>query len=388
MTWNEPGPGHDPWNQGGRGKRGDRSIDLPKILNRIKILLGRSSPGSGKPPNLVYGVIVLLLAAWLASGFYTIDAQERGVKLRFGAVVADVGPGLGWHLPWPMGEVEKVNVTKLRQASVQSTLLTKDQNLVDIGLTVQFRVSSAREYLFDVANPDDTLSQTANSILRGIIGNYNVDDVLGNSQQQIADQVKQKLQEVLDSYGCGLYVVDVSLDQVQPPQKVQDAFADAIKAQSDRQTMIDTAQAYAKDRLPQARSQAAQEISDAQSYRTQVVSKAKGDAARFDALLGAYRKSPKLTREQMYIDTLANVLRDSRVIIDGRGGRNGLTLRIDQAGGAGPDVHHALRTSEKSQVPAPAASAQSGSTSSGSSSGQGDQGGSNARSRSRGGYQQ
>ena len=388
MTWNEPGPGHDPWSPGGRGKRGDHNAELTKILKRLKTLLGGSSPGPGKPPNLVYGVIVLLVAAWLVSGFYTIDAQERGVKLRFGAVVADVGPGLGWHLPWPMGNVERVNVTKLRQATIQSTLLTKDQNLVDIGLTVQFRVSSAREYLFDVANPDDTLSQIANSILRRVIGNYNVDDVLGSAQQQIADQVKQKLQEVLDGYGCGLYVVDVSLDQVQPPQKVQDAFADAIKAQSDRQTMIDSAQAYAKDRLPQARSQAAQEISDAQSYRTQVVSKAKGDVARFDALLEAYRKSPKLTRERMYIDTLAEVLHDSRVIIDGRGDHNGLTLRIDQASGALPEVSHGVRSSKKGQVPASAASAHAGSTSDGNSSGQGDHSGSNARSRSRGEYQQ
>lgn len=317
MTWNEPGQGRDPWNQGSKGGRGDSGADLSKLIKKLSKLLGSSPSGPNKPRGLAYGVIVLIVAVWLASGFYTVDEQDRGVKLRFGAVVGNVGPGLGWHLPWPMASVKKVNVTKLRQATIQSTLLTKNRNLVDVGLTVQFRVSSVRKYLFNVADPDDTLNQTAKSVLRHVVSGYDIGDILGGQQEKIADRVKEGLQSILDRYGCGLYLVDVSLSQVQPPDKVQDAFADAIKAQSDQKTLIDAAQTYAKGRLPKARNQAAVTIADAKAYKSQVITKAKGDATRFGALLLEYRRAPKLTRDRMYIETLAEIMHKTRVIVYG-----------------------------------------------------------------------
>lgn len=346
MTWNESGPGRDPWNQGSGKNRGEAGTDLSKLLKGIKKILGSNPSGPNKPRGLAYGVIVLIVAAWLASGFYTIDAQDRGVKLRFGAVVGDVGPGLGWHLPWPMASIKKVNVTKVRQASIQSTLLTKNQNLVDVGLTVQFRVSSVREYLFDVEDPDDTLSQTAKSVLRRVVSHYDISSVLGGQQEKIADDVKEKLQQILDHYGCGLYLVDVSLSQVQPPDKVQDAFADAIKAQSDQKTLVDAAETYAKGRLPKARNQAAKKIAEAKAYRSEVITKAKDDSTRFGALLTEYHKAPKLTRDRMYIETLAEIMRKSRVVVYGSDVPLPITVNIDGKGDQVPGDHREARLNQ------------------------------------------
>ena len=361
MAWNEPGPGHDPWNQGPGGKRGGGPPDLEKLIKRLKSSFGRGPggrPAPGKPLALAVAVLAVL---WLVSGFYTVDAQEQAVVLRFGAISGQSGAGLGWHLPWPIGSVEKVNVTKLRQATTQSTLLTSDRNLVDVGLTVQFRVSSAPDYLFKVQDPDDTLGQAANSTLRSVVATYTVDQVLGSSQKDIATKVMQRLQKTLDGYHCGLHVTDVSLNQVQPPDAVQDAFADAIKAADDSQRMKDSAQAYAQGRLPQARSQAAQLITDAQTYRDRVVSKAQGDTARFDALLNEYRKAPKLTRERMYIDTMGDILKRSRtVLVDS--GKNAPTLHLSLDGGT--QEAQLPPSSGKSSSSAPSKSAKPGAGSS------------------------
>lgn len=389
MTWNEPGPGRDPWNQGPKGSRGEPSADLGKLIKYIRKLLGSSPSGPNKPRGLAYGVIALIVAAWLVSGFYTIDAQDRGVKLRFGAVVGNVGPGLGWHLPWPIASIEKVNVTKLRQASIQSTFLTKNQNLVDVGLTVQFRVSSVRQYLFDVADPDDTLSQTAKSVLRRVVSHYDIADILGDQQEKIADSVKERLQRILDRYGCGLYLVDVSLSQVQPPDKVQDAFADAIKAQSDQRALIEVAQTYAKDRLPQARNQAAEKIANAKSYKSAVIAKAEGSATRFGALLSEYRRAPKLMRDRLYIETLAGIMHKSRVVVYGAGVPPTVMINMGRKARhfpGGRKAPSATQTSGNSQKPAAASGASSGATGNAASTGAGGNGGSsNSRSRNRGG---
>jgi len=376
MAWNEPGPGHDPWNQGPGGKRGGKPPDLEKLLRQLKARLSRGA-GGRTPSPAPLGVIVAVLALlWLGSGFYTVDAQEQAVVMRFGAVSGQAGAGLGWHLPWPIGSVEKVNVTKLRQATTQSTLLTRDDNLVDVGLTVQFRVSSASDYLFNVEDPDDTLSQAANSTLRSVVAGYTVDQVLGGSQKAIAEKVKSDLQQVLNGYRCGLHLTDVSLSQVQPPDPVQDAFADAIKAADDSQRMKDAADAYARDRLPQAHRQADQLIAAARVYRDQVVSKAQGETARFDAQLREYRKSPTLTRQRMYIDTLADILKHGRTVV----------VDSDKSGGATINVHidGAEQATPPSTDSVPAGGSASPKSSNDSSSGSGSGSGSAPRSRDRG----
>lgn len=382
MAWNEPGPGHDPWNQGGGGKRGSQPPDLEKLIRQIKSRFGRGRGGGGRPgtPAPIGIMAVVLFVLWLLSGFYTVDAQEQAVVMRFGEIVGDAGPGLGWHLPWPVGSVATVNVTKLRQATMQNTLITQDRNLVDVSLTVQFKVSSARDYLFGVEDPDDTLSQAANSVLRSVVGQYNVDDVLGSAQRPIAEKVKSSLQQVLDDYHCGLHVTDVSLSQVQPPDAVQAAFADAIKAGDDAQRMRDSADAYAKNRLPEARSQADALVSQAKSYRDTVVSKAEGETARFDALLGAYRKSPELTRQRMYIDTMGEILKHARtVVVDGNGGAT-VNVHVDGAPTETPPPPDSAAPAASGSAAAPDNDAQ-GASSSGSSA----DGDSSSRSRDRGG---
>ncbi|MDN5873597.1 MAG: FtsH protease activity modulator HflK, partial [Sinobacteraceae bacterium] len=248
MAWNEPGSGKDPWEGGssGGGGRGPERSDLEKWLKQLRQRFGGSGKGRGPTGGLVGVAIAAVIVIWLLSGFYTVDAQKRGVVLRFGAIVGVAQPGLSWHAPWPIGSVRIVNVTKLRQASTQSLIMTKDHNLVDVGLTVQFRVSSARAYLFRVANPDDTLTQAAGSVLRSVVAQYRVDAVLGNAQDEIGAKIKQKLQKVLDNYRVGLQVTDVSLTNIHPPKQVQKAFADAIQADNDATKTRNAANAYAQ----------------------------------------------------------------------------------------------------------------------------------------------
>lgn len=374
MSWNEPDPGRDPWNPGPGGKRGGQpSFDLEKLLRDLKARFGsRKRPGHHGPSGNLIGLLVAaVVVVWLLSGFYTVDAQDRAVVMRFGVVTGVQGPGLSWNPSWPIGSVAMVNVTKIRQATTQNTLMTRDHNLVDVGLTVQFRVSSARDYLFGVADPDDTLAQAARSALRSVVAGYDVDAVLGDAQREIADKTRSALQQTVNDYGSGIKVTDVSLSKVQPPDPVQDAFADAIKAGNDAASLENAAEAYAKDRLPRAQGQAAQEIAAAEAYRDQVEADAKGEVARFDALLADYRQAPDATRQRMYIDTLRTVLGHSRtVLVDtGKGGAS-IDLHLD----APPPREPAAGSgNETSMSPAPAASSQ------------GDGDGPDSRSRNRGG---
>lgn len=329
MAWNEPGPGRDPWNRGPQGGgKGPQLPDLPKLLKKLRTLLGLSG-SKGRPPSasLAGLVVVAIVVVWLFSGFYTVDAQERGVVLRFGSIARVAQPGLGWHLPWPVGRVTMVNVTKVRQASTQDTLMTKDHNLVDAGMTIQFRVSSARAYLYHVADPDGTLTQAAKSALRSVVSGYDVDAVLGNAQQEIGIKTRQLLQHTLDEYQTGLQVTDVSLNNVQPPQQVQAAFADAIKAGDDATKLQGAAESYAHARLPRANAQAAEEIAAAHAYADRVVASASGEKARFDAVLAEYQTAPKATRDRLYADALREIIQDNRIVLVGSAG-TAVTLNV------------------------------------------------------------
>lgn len=291
------------------------------------------------------------VVVWLFSGFYTVDAQQRGVLLRFGAVTGVAQPGLGWHMPWPVGEVMLVNVTKLRQASTRGTLVTRDFDLVEVGSTVQFRVSSARAYLFNVANPDDTLAQATKTALRRVVAEYDIDAVLGHAQQEIGVKVKQQLQHILDTYQCGLQVTDLTLNDVQPPQPVQAAFADGIKAQDDARKLRATAEEYAQERLPQANEQADKELAAAQAYSENVMAQARGERARFDAVFDEYRKAPEATRERLYADTLRDILQGNRVVLVS-GSAAHVNVNVTQSGSpASPEAP----ADDKPAAPGPAA---------------------------------
>lgn len=334
MAWNEPGPNRDPWNQGpGGGKRGgDGPPDLDELLRRLKARLGgKKGPrpasgggsGSGLPKGAIGLGIAVIAALWLFTGFYVVDEQERGVVLRFGEYSKTTPPGWGWHAPWPIETKELVNVTQVRQVNDRATMLTKDENIVDVELTVQYRVSSAEQYLFSVDDPDMTLRQATKSAVRETVGRSEMDFILTEGRQAVADRTKQLLQDRLDAYKCGLIVTEVNLQQAQPPEAVQSAFADAIKAREDQQRVKNEAEAYANDRLPRARGAAARQLEEAQAYRDQVVARAEGDASRFSQLVAEYRKAPKVTRDRLYLDTMTQVLSgSSKVLVDTKPGSN------------------------------------------------------------------
>ncbi|HUS24170.1 MAG TPA: FtsH protease activity modulator HflK [Candidatus Binatia bacterium] len=316
MAWNDPpGGGRDPWNQGGRG-----APDLDHMLQRLKGRFKGKGPGKG-PAGLSSGGTGLLVSSvallWILTGFYSVDEQERGVVLRFGAFVAVADPGPRWHLPWPVDEVEKVNVTQLRQATERADLLTRDQNLVDVELKVQYRVSSAEKYLFGVEDPDGTLRQAARSAMGEVVGARSLEALLGQARTEAARLVQQRLQALLDQYGTGLVISEVNMS-AQAPEAVKQAFAEADRAGEDQKRLRNEALAYANDRVPKARGAAARQVAQAQGDRSQRIARAQGDTLRFTQLLGEYRKAPRVTRDRLYLETMSEVLsRATTVIVDG-----------------------------------------------------------------------
>lgn len=354
MAWNEPGSNNrDPWNQNGGGNGGNRGgpggggnqgpPDLDEIIKRFKARLGGKGPrgprgpagAAAQMPKLPGGAVGIALGLigllWVASGFYTIDEQERGVVLRFGAYTVTTEPGLRWHLPWPVEKVEKVQFTKVQSVSQRAVMLTQDENIIDVELSVQYRVSSAYDFVMNVVDPKLTLEQATKAVVREVVGSSPMDFVLNEGRQAVADRAKISLQERLDEYKTGLIVTEINLNQVQPPEAVQAAFADVIKAREDLERQKNEAQAYANDRLPKARGAAARDIAEATAYKDQIVAKAQGDAARFTSLVSEYRKAPQVTRERLYLDTMSEVYRrSSKVVIDVEKGSPMIYLPLDQ----------------------------------------------------------
>ncbi|MGQ0697904.1 MAG: FtsH protease activity modulator HflK [Panacagrimonas sp.] len=342
MAWNENGPNRDPWNQGSGGnKPGGGPPDLDEMLKRLKARFGGkggsggSSRGSSGVPQLPKGIIGIVAAVigifWLATGIYVVDEQERGVVFRFGAYDRTATPGIGWRAPWPFESLERVNVTQVRQISDRQSMLTKDENIVDVELTVQYRVSKVEDFLFNVADPDLTLQQATKSAVRETVGSSEMDFILTAGRQAVADQTKEILQATLDGYSAGMVVTEVNLQQAQPPEAVQAAFADAIKAREDQERLKNEAEAYANDRLPKARGAAARQIAEATGYRDQVLARATGDASRFTQLLAEYRQAPAVTRDRMYLDSMSEVMMgSSKVMIDVDQGNPMFYLPLDQ----------------------------------------------------------
>lgn len=351
MAWNEPGPGRDPWSQGSGGKRGSGGgpPDLEELLKRLRKRFLPGDGGGTPPPAVIAVLAAAVLLVWALSGLYSVGAQQRAVVLRFGAPVATVDPGLHWHLPWPLETAIKADVTPVRQAPVHAALLTAEQNLVEIDATVQFRVSSASDFLFSLDDPDKTVREATTAALRQVIAQSSMDSILGDGQRAAAARARELLQGWLDSYHSGLVVMDVSISQAAPPDAVQDAFADAIKAAEDQKKQEQDALAYANDRLPRARGEAATKLAQANAYAEELVARAQGEVDRFSALYEEYRRSPEITRRRLYIDSMAEVLSHTRkVVVDSsKGGPsvnvvvpsvNGTTAagESDKAGGAAP----------------------------------------------------
>lgn len=332
MAWNEPNNGgkpRDPWSD----RNGGTPPDLEEMLKRLKARFAGKGGGSG--PNLMMGGSGLIFGAiallWIASGFYVVDEQERAAVLRFGAATVVTEPGLRWHIPWPVENEEIVNVTQVRQVTDRSDMLTQDENIVDVELKVQYRVSSAEEYLFSVDDPDSTLRQALKSAVREVVGRSTMDFILTEGRQKIATDTKLLLQQTLDEYKTGLAVSEVNLQQAQPPEAVQSAFADAIKAREDQQRLKNEAEAYSNDRLPRSRGAAARQTAEAEAYRERNIARAEGEAARFTKLLAEYQKAPKVTRERLYLEAMSEVLSNSsKILVDVSKGSPMLYLPLEQ----------------------------------------------------------
>ena len=264
---------------------------------------------SGSPASSLIG--------WLLTGLYRVDDAERGVVLRFGKYTSTTLPGLRWHLPWPLERVELVNVNEISPFNKQTRMLTADENIVDVDLVVQYQKADPVKYLFNVRDPDGTISDVSESAIREIIGKSKMDFALGEGRAEIALRTEELIQQTLDEYSTGIRVTKVNLQDVNFPDQVDAAVQDAIKAREDRERLSFEAQAYANDVVPKARGEAARRQADAEAYKARVTADAQGEAARFEALLKEYELAPAVTRERLYIEAVEEVLsRSNKVLLD------------------------------------------------------------------------
>ncbi len=358
MAWNEPGGGRnqDPW--GGRGDQGPP--DLDEVLRRLQRRLGGlfggrgGHSGGGRGPGaqasgMGAGIIVVVLALfWFFSGIYIIDQGKRGVVLRFGRFTEVTMPGPHWHIPYPVERVYKVDVGQQRFVEIgyrsahgrtsgavavpkEALMLTADENIVAVQIAVQYQVKDPQAYLFNVRDPAATLKQVTESALREVIGKSKMDFVLTEGRSEIVARTRALVQKILDQYHTGLYVTSVNLQDAQPPEQVQAAFHDAIKAREDEARLKNEAEAYANDVIPRARGAAARKRAEANGYKEAVIARAQGDAARFEQLLAEYRKAPEVTRKRLYLETMEAILSDtSKVMLDLKQGSNLVYLPLDR----------------------------------------------------------
>ncbi len=332
MAWNEPGNNQNPW-----GRRPGNETDLDKLLRDLQRKLNSVFGGggnSGRKPggNRLFAWLPgLLLLGWIASGFYQVEANEQGVELRFGAFSAVTLPGLHWHLPWPIERAYVVRVTEVRSYTHKTEMLTRDGNLVQTQMAVQYLIDDVKHYLFGVRNPDHTLEEVSDSAIREIIGKRELDTVLSSEGQvEIAQQTQQQTQQTLNSYQAGLRVLSVNMQQILLPEKVRAAAEDVNRAREDKERVQNEAEAYANSVVPQARGEAARRIQEAEAYRARVTAAAEGETERFTKLLTEYQKAPTVTRQRLYLETMEEVLgKMPLVLLQGEAG-NMLYLPLDE----------------------------------------------------------
>lgn len=346
MAWNEPGnnKGRDPWNDKGNGNdQGPPDLDevLRKLQNKLNKAFGGKGNSSGGSSGggrggvaigggLITFVLIGLLVLWAIAGFYTVDQQERGVVLRLGKYLETVQPGLQWN-PFLIDKVAKVNVTKVRSHSSRGTMLTEDENIVDVSLSVQYIVSNPKDFYLNVKDPELSLSHATDSALRHVVGSSEMHGVLTEGREILSIDVQERLQDYVDSYGAGLQISKVNVENAQAPREVQSAFDDVIKAREDEERAKNEAETYRNGIIPEARGYAQRLLEEANAYKSQVIAQAEGDAARFNQLYEEYKKAPEVTRERLYIDALQKVMStSSKVLVDVEGGNNMLYLPLDK----------------------------------------------------------
>ncbi len=388
MSLNDPGWGNDP-NRGGGGRNNQGPPDLDELWRdfnkRLTGMLGKKKGppsnsggddggGSGGPqlPTLTPGqfgggisiLLGLVAIVWFASGFYIVDASQRGVVLTLGKYSETTEPGLRWRLPWPIQTHEVVNLTGVRTVEIgyrgsdknkvprEALMLTDDENIVSVQFAVQYLLKDPKEYLFFNRHPDDSVMQASETAIREVVGKSKMDFVLYEGRDVIAANTQKLIQDILDRYVTGIQIRAVTMQSTQPPEQVQAAFDDAVKAGQDRERHKNEGEAYANDVIPRARGTASRLLQEAEGYRARLIATAEGEATRFTKLYSEYAKAPEVTRQRLYLETMQQVYANtSKVLVDSKGGGNLLYLPLDKlmqqngAAAAAPVVDMAERSS-------------------------------------------
>lgn len=374
MSLNDHGWGNDPGSGnrggGGGGRNGPPDLDeLWRDFNRrLSGMLGKKRPGNSggddgggnngggpKLPSLTPGqfgggigmLLGLVVVVWFASGFYIVDASQRGVVLTLGKFSETTDPGLRWRLPWPIQTNEVVNVSGVRTIEIgyrgseknkvpkEALMLTDDENIVSVQFAVQYLLKEPKDYIFKNRHPDDAVTQTAETAIREVVGKNRMDFVLYEGRDVIAANTQKLMQENLDRYETGIQIRAVTMQSTQPPEQVQAAFDDAVKAGQDRERQKNEGEAYANDVIPRARGTASRVLQESEGYRARLIATAEGEASRFTKLYTEYAKAPEVTRQRLYLETMQQVYANTtKVMVDSKGGGNLLYLPLDKLMGA------------------------------------------------------
>ena len=331
MAFNDQGNGKSPWDSN-KGQPPDLDQIVDEWQKRFNQLFGGKSGGGrvrkGPPSSLL---VLMGLFLWLLTGLYQVDDSERGVVLRFGEYTQTTTPGLKWHIPWPVESVEIVNVNVVNRFKQQTTMLTSDENIIVVDLVVQYRKTNPTDYLFNVRDAEETLSEVSEGAIREVAGKTNLDFILTEGRSEIAVLTQDLIQSTLDEYGTGISITKVNLQDANFPLQVEDAVQDAIKAREDKERFAFEAEAYANDIVPKARGEAARMVQEAEAYKSKVIADSEGDADRFNKLLVEYQLAPKVTRDRLYIEAIESVYSNSnKVLMDSDGSGNLIYLPIDK----------------------------------------------------------
>ncbi|MBI5911946.1 MAG: FtsH protease activity modulator HflK [Betaproteobacteria bacterium] len=350
MSLNDPQWGK----KGGGSNQGPPDLEelwrnFNQKLNGMFGKRGGSGAPSAQPPNLrkisggIGMLVALVLVLWLASGFYIVDEKQRGVVFTFGKQSDLTSPGLRWRLPYPFQSHEIVNLSQVRTVEVgyrntvktkvlkESIMLTDDENIIDIQFAVQYTLKDPLDYLFNNKKPDDTVLQAAETAFREVVGSSKMDFVLYEGREQVAIAAQKQIQDILDRYKTGIAVSRVTMQNAQPPEQVQAAFDDAVKAKQDLERQKSEGQAYFNDVVPKARGAASRLTEEAQGYRQRVLANAEGEASRFKQVLAEYNKAPQVMRDRMYLETVQQIMSStSKILLDAKGGGNLLYLPLDK----------------------------------------------------------
>ncbi|AWN16928.1 protease modulator HflK [Salinisphaera sp. LB1] len=458
MAWNEPGKGKDPWGGGNRnnsGGNGGGPPDLDQIWKRFRERFsgkrggggsggGGSNGGGGIGGGVFVALVPVVLVIWLATGLYVVQPGEKGVVLRLGAYTHTADAGWHWHLPYPISTVSKVDTHQVRRTSNRAVMLTKDENIVDVEVSVQYRIADAMSYLFQLQDPENTVQQVLRSAVREIVGTSDMNQViqegvqvnqldnkalahvdlkensgqpkkkngLKNMDKKLASQIKQKqneypqitdrsraklpdnvrriMQYTLNKYNAGIHILAVNVQYAQPPEQVQGAFQEAIKAREEEERAKNIARAYARDIVARAQGDKAQIIAQARAYKQRKINRAEGQAARFSDLLAQYQKAPQVTRERLYLETMGDVLSASHLILNDGSSNSMSYLPLDKILGKSTGSKKSANTGESgssgsanASPPLPSQSGDNGSGNGSSTSGNSGSNVDNLRSRSR-----